>query len=266
MAMRTTPRNITLDIGGTFIKCSDGRTVPVNSNGSCQEIVESLRKAVGDPDALDAIGVCIPGPFDYRDGVFLMKHKFASVYGESFRELAGIPERVVMRFSHDVIAPLRGLIRINPELKEGVVALITIGTGLGFSYSVDGIIQVNEKLSPAVSLYNRPLWGGILEDFVSRRGLLKLYGKPLEGDVKELAFLAGKGDAEAIAAFNKAGEALKESTGELLLGLGIRKLFVGGQIAKAFNYMDAPLRDALPSMEIIVIKDFEKFVFEGARI
>ena len=34
-----------LDVGGTFIKCSDGRSIPVDSNGSREDIVSAFRKA-----------------------------------------------------------------------------------------------------------------------------------------------------------------------------------------------------------------------------
>ena len=55
-------RTILLDIGGTFIKCSDGREIPIDSAGSREEIVSSLRQAV---EGYDSASVAIPGPFRY---------------------------------------------------------------------------------------------------------------------------------------------------------------------------------------------------------
>ena len=107
-----------LDVGGTFIKCSDGRCIPMPSAGTRDQIAAALRSAVRSltspsgtkTAALPAptLAVAIPGPFDYERGIFLMRHKFAAVYGESFRALAGLPESVDLRFMHDVVAALEG--------------------------------------------------------------------------------------------------------------------------------------------------------------
>ena len=130
MAMKT----ILLDVGGTFIKCSDGREIPIDSAGSREAISAALREAVGDATH---VAIAIPGPFDYGNGVFLMKHKFAAVYGERFADLvkpaldhSGRSEGITFRFIHDVNATLLG--EMASEGKEGRLALITVGTGLGF--------------------------------------------------------------------------------------------------------------------------------------
>ena len=90
-----TMRTTLLDIGGTFIKCSDGRVIPIPSAGAREAIAAALRKAVVGADRL---GIAIPGPFDYRLGIFRADHKFAAVKGLSFRELAGLPEGTDVRF------------------------------------------------------------------------------------------------------------------------------------------------------------------------
>ena len=261
--METVSKKLSLDVGGTFIKCSDGRKVPVDSNGSPEAVASALREAVGPVDSLASVGVCIPGPFDYRRGIFLMKHKYAAVYGMSFRELAGIPDSVPMKFVHDVNAPLMGLMAIHPEFRQGKVALVTLGTGLGFSYAVDGEVQMNENLGPALSLYNRPYREGILEDYVSRRAILKAYGKPVEGDVREISDRARAGEPEAARAFLRAGEAFAEGAGPLLKELGIRSVFFGGQIAKSFDLMRPAAEPLLPGVELKVLEDFEAAALKG---
>ena len=264
--MKMTPRKISLDVGGTYVKCSDGRKVPIDSAGSREAIAAALAEAVGPLDGLASVGVCIPGPFDYREGIFLMKHKFAAVYGESFRSLAGIPDRVRLGFIHDVNAPLQGLLRLHPEFREGRVALVTLGTGLGFSYAVDGVIQMNERLSPAVSLYNRPYQDGVLEDFVSRRAILRFYGKPVVGDVKEISERARAGEADAIGAFRSAGRAFAEGAGPLLHELGITSVWFGGQIAKSFDLMRPAAEPLLPGIALHIAEDFEAAALQGAAI
>ncbi len=257
--------SLLLDVGGTFIKCSDGRKVPVDSDGSAEAIASALKEAVGDFGGLESIGVCIPGPFDYRRGIFLMKHKFASVYGMSFSELARIPESVSLHFVHDVNAPLMGLLAIHPELGKETVALVTLGTGLGFSYAVDGVVRMNENLGPALSLYNRQFRDGILEDYVSRRALLRSYGKPLSGDVKELSERARAGDEEARAAFLEAGKAFAEGAGSLLRELGLKTVFFGGQIAKSFDLMRPAAEPLLPGVKLLVVDDYGDATMKGLQ-
>ncbi|MBO6095835.1 MAG: ROK family protein, partial [Bacteroidales bacterium] len=105
-------RTILLDVGGTFIKRPDGQMFPIDSHGSSEAIAKALATAIGPMDGLSGIGVAIPGPFDYQQGVFLMEHKFASVYGRSFRELVNIPEKVHLVFHHDVNAVLLGSVKM----------------------------------------------------------------------------------------------------------------------------------------------------------
>lgn len=150
-------RFLLLDVGGTFIKTSDGREIPVNSNGDKQSVFLSFHKAVKDfcneavasPERKFAIGVAIPGPFDYVNGIFRMTHKYASVYGEDFRSLARIPSCVELRFTHDVNCMLSGEMAYGNGRGFDRVALVSLGTGLGFSMSICGEILKNESGSPA---------------------------------------------------------------------------------------------------------------------
>ncbi|MGN0191590.1 MAG: ROK family protein, partial [Candidatus Cryptobacteroides sp.] len=150
-----------LDVGGTFIKCSDSRLVPVDSGGDREGISAALRSAVlpvcraadeGKSPGGYGIAVAVPGPFDYGKGIFLMRHKFLSVYGESFRSLAGVPDEVVLRFAHDVNSMLRGEICQGNGRYGSRVALVTLGTGLGFALSIDGTILENSLGAPLISV------------------------------------------------------------------------------------------------------------------
>ena len=169
-----------------------------------------------------------------------------------------------MGFVHDVNAPLLGLLSERPELRRGRVALVTLGTGLGFSYAVDGIVQMNENLGPARSLYNRPFRDSILEDYVSRRAILKAYGKPVEGDVKEISERARSGEKEALDAFLSTGRNFAEGIRPLLEDLHIDKIFFGGQIARSFDLMEPAVRQGLPGISLEVIQDYSRTAMLGA--
>ncbi|MBR6931971.1 MAG: ROK family protein [Bacteroidales bacterium] len=263
-------RRILLDVGGTFIKCGDGRSVPIDSDGTREVISASLREAVGPWADGDLVGVAIPGPFDYGKGIFLMKHKFAAVYGENFRDLAGLPESADVRFIHDVNCMLLGELSTGAAKGFRNVALVTLGTGLGFSMAIDGEILKAPTGSPLVSVYSRPFQDGILEDFASKRGIMRLYnlfGGTPAGSVKEIADKAAQGYIPALGAFREAGEILALSLRDILSEYGIECLLFGGQISKSFRFMEEAFGSLSgPVKKIAPVSDFDRATFNGLEV
>lgn len=270
---------VLLDVGGTFIKCGDGREVPVDSNGSRTEIVSSLKAAVGQLKRGMQVAVAIPGAFDYDRGVFLMKHKFAAVYGEKFQDIVldgtGLTEDdVEFRFIHDVNCMLLGEISGGAAKGLGNTALVTLGTGLGFSMYVNGSILENELKSPKVSIYNLPFRDGILEDYASKRGIISGYLRHKGVDstalaVKEISDLAHGGDESAQAAFSEAASIIGNVISPVLAEYGISCLLFGGQISRSFDLMEPALCKALhdvPMLErVSAVSDFSNATFNGLR-
>ncbi|MBR4809908.1 MAG: ROK family protein [Bacteroidales bacterium] len=257
-------KTILLDVGGTYIKCTDGRQIPVHSDGDGATVAAALRKAIGPVKGLKGIGVSIPGPFDYREGRFLMKHKFASVYGKTFRALARIPDDVQLRFAHDVNAVLMGAISML-SLQDSSCALVTLGTGLGFSYSIKGRVQCNSSGSPAYSLWNVPRpGGGILEDELSARGVCADYASRT-GDSTKTAYAIARmgfaGDPTAIGVYENLGARLGSAVKGILGEIGSEVLLLGGQVSKSIDLMIRPLQEALPGIRILQAPD--NAVFEG---
>ena len=288
--MRNNSRIILLDVGGTFVKSTLGiagkgavegtfATVPISSDGTAEEIEQSFREAVSlqmsnaekDGFTVEAVCAALPGPFDYKEGVFRMKHKFASVYGRSFREILGdvIEPQVRLAFVHDVNGALLGALESDPSFRHGNVALSTLGTGLGFAYAVDGVVQKSETGSPATGLWNVPYEGGVLEDFVSRRAILRFYtelGGILDAgeDVKDVSLKARAGDDKAILAFQAAGRHFAAGAAELVGSLGIRHLIFGGQIARSFDLMENEIREGLgDKVQMSLLDDIQGTVFTG---
>ena len=257
-------KTILLDVGGTYIKCTDGRQIPVHSDGDRGAISSAFRKAIGPVKGLGGIGIAIPGPFDYKAGRFLMKHKFASVYGELFRTLAKVPENVPIRFAHDVNAVLMGAIRML-GLQERYCALVTLGTGLGFAYSLKGQVQCNGNGSPARNLWDLPLTGGgILEDLISARGICADYASRT-GDSGRSAYAIARmgfsGDDTARQVYEALGARLGEALKGVLAEIGADTLLLGGQVSKSIGLMLAPLQEKLPGISISQVPD--NAVFEG---
>ena len=288
--MMKNSRIILLDVGGTFVKSSLGiackgaveetfEYTPISSDGSAEEISSAFRSAVsGQMDKAKAAGyeisavcVAIPGPFDYHEGIFMMKHKFAAVYGKSFREILGdtITAETRLAFVHDVNGVLLGALTSIPGLKEGNVAITTFGTGLGFAYSMNGKIMESDNGSPEKGLWDLPYMGTILEEYVSRRAILRFYaglgGELGEGeDVKEISLRAREGDEKALEAFRTAGRHYAEGAKELIDSLNIRHILFAGQIAKSFDLMENAIREGLgEAVELTVLEDIQGTVLTG---
>ena len=289
--MTKSSRIVLLDVGGTFVKSSLGiagkgavegtfMSTPISSNGTAEEITEAFRNAVScqieraaeEGFSVEAVCAALPGPFDYKEGIFLMKHKFAAVYGASFREILGdiITPDTRLAFVHDVNGALLGALTVDPSLREGNVAMVTLGTGLGFTYAVEGVVQKSETGSPAAGLWNAPYMGGILEEYVSRRGILRHYaelgGVLAEGeDVKDISLRARNGEEAALKAFSLAGSHLAAGASQLISDLGIRKIIFGGQISRSFDLMEKSLCTGLPEgIEVNASSDIEGLVLVGA--
>ena len=247
-------KRILLDVGGTFIKRADGGQTHIDSNGSKEAIAAALVQAIGPMEEVSGIGVAIPGPFDFQQGIFLMKHKFAAVYGERFRSLAGIPERIQLCFHHDVNALLLGAVKMM-SLKRENTALVTLGTGLGFSYALHGEVQYAPSGSPARNLWNLPLEeGGILEDRVSARGICAAYTR-LRGNSLPSAYAVAQqaysGDPAARKVYADVGACLGKALQETADDLGITAVLVGGQIAKSFSLMQDSLQEYLKGIRVL---------------
>lgn len=253
-----------LDVGGTYIKRPSLQPVPVNSSGSREEIASAFRKAVGNTEGLKGIGIAIPGPFDFSNGIFRMDHKFAAVKGEDFRSLAGVPENIGIRFIHDVNSVLEGAIRMM-GLEGQNTALVSLGTGLGFSLAIDGEVRYGPTLSPADVIWNMPWEGGILEDKVSARGLRNIYGE-LGGDSNDsaasIAIKAFCGERDALEAFSIMGEHIGRALKEILAPWNVKTLLFAGQVSRSLVLMEDSIRQYLGNkMRMTLVPD--NAVYEG---
>ncbi len=266
---------VILDVGGTFVKggisdsagnLAEGLSwqVPVRSDGTKDEILDALAESVhkgilkSEEMGMKATGLAatFPGPFDYNAGVPMMKHKFAAIFGMDLkkwlRQIAGKDFKV--SFVHDVNAQLSGEMFRGAGTGYKNVCVITLGTGLGFAFSIDGKIQYSSTASPARSIYKMPYGDGVLEDYVSKRGFLRAYhelsGKD-EADltVKEIGGRAGAGEAAALETFSHVGSILAKAVSPILSEIGTECLLLGGQISRSYIFMEKTLKEGLADVE-----------------
>lgn len=229
---------LVLDVGGSFLKygVADERgallpgsvgEAPARADESPEKVYEAfgevIRRAL-ETAPLTGACACFPGPFDYTEGVFRMKHKFQALYGCSILppfERAGLP----VRFLHDSTSYILG------EVSDG--------TQQGFSMMKDGKVLIDQTQTPALALWCAPFREGIAEDYVSTRAIQAAYGQPLS--VKDIAGRARQGDEQALRAFRLAGEALSELMEIIDRRFHPDKLALGGQIARSADLLQLKL-------------------------
>ncbi len=263
---------LAIDAGGTFLKAAffdlevaliEGSLMQqaVNSNGDIKQVEQAYSLLLGalkefaEKNSLNVIGISVdtPGPFDYKTGTSLMKHKYQALYGVSLIPWINefFPDTKVS-FIHDSTAFAYGCISEND--KNAACAML--GTGLGFAVIKDGKILLNEMGSSFYSLYKTPLLDGIAEDFVSARGVVRLY-RDLGGDAenaKQIAERAFNGEELAINAFKKLGCLLAKVVSPTFNELGTEVLFIGGQVSKSIDLFKTELTLGLADTPIKEIR------------
>jgi glucokinase len=184
--LRDNQAYLCIDAGGTFLKSAvfddsgnilpdSSYTIRIYSDKPKSELLLAFNDVIyhgieiirNNEKYLNGIGMCFPGPFDYGKGMSLMKHKYKDIYGFSLRDyflgLPVIPSDIPVLFIHDVGAVLKGEISLGAAQGFTNVAVVTLGTGLGFSIFKNGEIQSNDIGGPLISVYNLPYRDGILE-------------------------------------------------------------------------------------------------------
>ena len=151
--------------------------------------------------SLAGAALAMPGPFDYPNGVSHMQHKLPSLLGVDLKSaIAGRfhwqPNQV--RFVNDAAAFLLGEIGAGAAKGYPRSIGITLGTGIGCAFAVDGRIAMPDTdptVPPGGEIWNLPYNGATVEDFVSTRFLRHQYQNltGLEAEVSSIAETA-KGD------------------------------------------------------------------------
>lgn len=245
---------LAIDAGGTFFKyalidendtfISDVRKIAINEKGSSFDIVDSYRKIFSEFSDYSFVSISTPGPFDYKNGVSLMKHKFSNLYQFPLKEQLEKLANTKVCFLSDSNAFLLGESSKNFNNAIG----ITIGTGLGFSAMKDGKICTNKSGGPCEKIYCLPYKKTIAEDYISGRGIELRYetatGKHY--DAKQIAELAENGDTIALKTYEETGVAISEILSPYVLKYESEALIIGGQVARSLNLFEKKIQLNIP--------------------
>ena len=203
------------------------------------DLLHSLGVKVGavSEDASGA-GLAIPGPFDYATGISHMKHKLPYLFG------VNVHEALAARFGwepsdvcslNDADAFLLGEIGAGAVRGVARVVGLTLGTGIGSAFAVDGhVITSGPGIPPDGEIWNVSYLGGIVEDFVSTRAIQGAY-QQRTGTLREVAEIAkdAERDSASAEAFNEFGRNLGQAIRTVLYPFAPHVIVLGGGISQS---------------------------------
>jgi glucokinase len=236
-----------------------------------------ISELVAEASVVEGIGIAMPGPFDYREGVAYFKGngKFECLYGTNVRQ--ELRDRVSgdreIRFLNDATAFAVGCVAMGAAPQSTRVLALTLGTGLGAAFLENGIPVIEERpgeVPPFGSLWHLPFRDGIADDYVSTRWLLEraeanLGGRP--AGVAELAARA-RGSENARGIFEQYGANLAAIVAPWATGFGAEAIMLGGRITGAFDLFSPALRQGLAakgfSAPVLIHESTEDAAIVGA--
>lgn len=264
---------IALDVGGTQVKSTilaeDGRILSAtrmdgaHAKEEAPVIIQGFREIILEQkEALAAaglnpagVGIAFPGPFDYENGISRIRGigKYDALYGMDVRTAlagaCGFPREQFV-FINDADLFCLGECTFGKGRGYRRVMLICIGTGLGSGFICDGKLVKSGAMVPENGwVYAEPYKDGILDEYLSATGLLKMLRETgrfsPEITVKDAASLARAGNKDAAGIFREFGRMLGEAIPPFVRRFQAECLIMGGQVAKSADLFDGDVREAL---------------------
>ncbi|MFV0554813.1 MAG: ROK family protein [Mangrovibacterium sp.] len=260
------------DVGGSHITCAifdlekqellldTMKTSPVDCHASADEILTKWATAI--TEAAETVGIgqvngaafAMPGPFDYKTGVALFDNsnkKFENLFEVNVSE--ELQKRVPIqdakfRFMNDATAFASGEVWIGAAKGSSNCVAITLGTGFGSAFLLNGIpIEQGDTVPDQGCCYHLAYKDGIADDYFSTRGFVNRW-KELTGETIEGAkCIVDKIDTDARAkqVFEDFGAELADLMAPWLKNFSADTIVLGGNISKAFKLFEPALSKQL---------------------
>ncbi len=271
---KTSAGVIALDVGGTSVKsalvfangtlASPPRTSPLDAGGPADAILADLVAVIVDhaheaaqhEARLSGIGFGFPGPFDYAAGISWIKGltKFESLYGlnvgdELRRRLPPDLAELPIRFRNDAEVAIVGEALYGAASDYARVIGVTLGTGFGSAFLVDGVAMVDGPGVPPNGWLYPCLFNGLrADDRFSIRGLnadLTAAGVT-SASVQAAAAAARRREPRASAVFDQFAHDLGAFLRPWVEEFQAHAVLFQGGIARSFDLLESNLVTALP--------------------
>ncbi|MEO5683228.1 MAG: ROK family protein [Chitinophagaceae bacterium] len=204
------------------------------------------------PVTSNRVGMAMPGPFDYENGISLIKgvDKYEQLFQLNVKELLanalGIVEEDIFMMN-DASCFLKGELfgGAARDMRSVNVTGITLGTGLGSASFTDGVLHEGD-------LYCTPFKEGFAEDYLSARWFVQQY-KIRTGiqcnNVKEICEQVPH-DAIAASLFAAFGRHLAEVLIGYIETNKAGAVVIGGNIANAWDLFIPETKTLLQSQSV----------------
>ena len=198
------------------------------------------------------LGIAMPGPFDYQQGISLMKNqsKYEALYNLNIKEkLANalqLPPAQIC-FANDAACFLQGEVFAGSATGANAVMGLTLGTGLGSARAKSGIAL-------DANLWCTPFKDGIAEDYLSTRWFIRRYHELTGQTMPHVAAIVHDKAATAIChqLFKEFGENLGTFLFPFLKKEKIDTVVISGSIAGSFHLFAPALNNYLQQQGLTV--------------
>lgn len=249
---------LSYDIGGSHatagmvdresltIYCTSSR--PIDSAGTAESIINEiyllgtdvLLQANRMGISPDGIAFALPGPFDYDGGVSRLRHKFASLYDVNVRREFESRFQICgarITFLNDAQAFLLGECHAGAARRVHRCVGITLGTGVGSAFALDGsIVDQGPGVPSGGEIYCLPWDGATVEDTISTRAIQRRYHL-ITGEhksVRDICFRAAE-DPVAQLVMRDFGTSLGIVLREICMPYRPDAIVLGGAISRSSN-------------------------------
>jgi glucokinase len=265
---------IALDVGGTSVKSAlvtsaaqlvqPPRTTPLDAAAPADVIFGALAEAIKlhagaaftDNLALLGCGFGFPGPFDYSAGISQIRDvaKFDSLYGLDIaaglrRHLPSVLQDLPIRFRNDAEAAIVGEALYGAGRAYRRVIGVTLGTGCGSAFLVDGEPVTSGVGVPPNGWLYACLYNGVrADDQFSIRGLTAALTKAgvQVASIRQAAALARTNELRAQAVFRAFANDLGNFLRPYAEDFNADVILLQGGIARSFDLLEPGVAAALP--------------------
>ncbi|WP_160137137.1 ROK family protein [Chryseobacterium sp. c4a] len=198
--------------------------------------VSAIEKAAHDLIKDDLlIGIAMPGPFDYENGISLMQQgKFIDIYqvnikDELAKRLSISPKQI--HFVNDAAAFMEG--EVFGGCVQGYKRIfgVTLGTGLGTTF-------YNGDFATDEDLWDSPFKDSICEDYLATRWFVKRYNELTGGQISGTKDLLDKPLEIQQQIFDEYADSFSGFIVKYVDHYKPEVLVLGGNIAKAYPYFE----------------------------
>lgn len=208
------------------------------------------------------IGIAMPGPFDYKNGISLMQQgKFINIYQlnikEKLAEILSISTEQI-HFINDAAAFLEGEVFGGAVQNYNRIFGVTLGTGLGTTF-FEGNKATDEDL------WDSPFKDSISEDYLATRWFVNRYAELTNEKITGTKDLLDKPKEIQTQIFNEYADSFAEFVIKYVKNYNLEVLVIGGNIAKAYPYFEARFNENLKKNNLEIPVKISA-IFEDAAI